>query len=97
MNINIGNNSNMGNDFADKDVMNEILSTEKTTSGNYNTFANECVDPQLRNDLMQILNSTHKIQADIFNEMQSKGIYQPCEAEQQKITKAKQKYSQQAK
>lgn len=96
MNINMGNNNNMGNSFGDKEVLNEALTTEKSTTGTYNVFANECVNPQLRNDLMQILNTTHRMQADIFNEMQSKGIYQPCQAEQQKISQAKQKYSQQA-
>lgn len=96
MNINIGNNNNMSNSFGDKEVLNEALTTEKSTTGTYNVFANECVNPQLRNDLMQILNTTHRMQADIFNEMQSKGIYQPCQAEQQKISQAKQKFSQQA-
>lgn len=86
-----------GSNFGDKEVLNEALTTEKSTTGTYNTFANECVNPQLRNDLMQILNATHKMQADIFNEMQSKGMYQPCQAQQQKITQAKQKYSQKIK
>ncbi len=101
MNINLGNNNssnsgNTGNCFGDKEVLNEALTTEKSTTGTYNTFANECVNPQLRNDLMQILNTTHRMQADIFNELQSKGIYQPCQADQQKVSQAKQKYSQQA-
>lgn len=99
MNINFGNNSNnntTANSFGDKEVLNEALTTEKSTTGTYNVFANECVNPQLRNDLMQILNTTHKMQADIFNEMQNKGLYQPCQAQSQKISQAKQKYSQQA-
>lgn len=90
-------NLNTGNNFGDKEVLNEALCTEKTATGTYNTFVNECVNPQLRNDLMQILNATHRMQADIFNEMQSKGMYQLCQAEQQKISQTKQKYSQQVK
>lgn len=102
MNLNIGNKNGMGNNqntancFGEKEVLDEALNTEKTTSGTYNTFANECVSPQLRNDLLQILNSTHKMQADIFNEMQSKGLYPVPPAEQQKVSQAKQKFSQQA-
>jgi spore coat protein CotF len=100
MNINLNNsNANMpsNSNYGEKEVLNEALTTEKSTTGTYNTFVNECANPQLRSDLMQILNTTHKMQSDIFNEMQNKGMYQPCQAEQQKISQAKQKYSQQVK
>ncbi len=99
MNINLNNNNNMASNssYGEKEVLNEALSTEKSSTGTYNTFVNECANPQLRSDLMQILNNTHKMQADIFNEIQSKGMYQLCQAQQQKISQAKQKYSQQVK
>lgn len=98
MNINLNNNNMASNSsYGEKEVLNEALSTEKSSTGTYNTFVNECANPQLRNDLMQILNNTHKMQADIFNEIQSKGMYQLCQAQQQKISQAKQKYSQQVK
>lgn len=88
-------NLNMQN-FAEKDILDEALGTEKSTSSVYNTYANECVCQQLRNDMMQILNETHTIQADVFNIMQNKGMYQPAQAQQQKVTQAKQKFSSQA-
>lgn len=98
MNINLNNNNMASNSsYGEKEVLNEALSTEKSSTGTYNTFVNECANPQLRSDLMQILNTTHKMQADIFNEIQSKGMYQLCQAQQQKISQAKQKYSQQVK
>lgn len=98
MNINLNNNNTTSSsNYGEKEVLNEALSTEKSSTGIYNTFVNECANPQLRSDLMQILNTTHKTQADIFNEMRNKGMYQLCQAEQQKISKAKQKYSQQVK
>jgi len=99
MNINLNNNNNTANscNYGEKEVLNDALATEKSSTGVYNTFVNECANPQLRSDLMQILNTTHKTQADIFNEMQSKGMYQLCQAQQQKISQAKQKYSQQVK
>ncbi len=96
MNINLSNSTMASNsNYGEKEVLNEALSTEKSSTGIYNTFVNECANPQLRNDLIQILNTTHKTQADIFNEMQSKGMYQLSQAQQQKISQAKQKYSQQ--
>ncbi|MBP1926562.1 spore coat protein CotF [Sedimentibacter acidaminivorans] len=98
MNLNLNNNNMASNSsYGEKEVLNEALSTEKSSTGTYNTFVNECANPQLRSDLMQILNNTHKMQADIFNEIQSKGMYQLCQAQQQKISQAKQKYSQQVK
>jgi spore coat protein CotF len=98
MNLNLNNNNMASNSsYGEKEVLNEALSTEKSTTGTYNTFVNECANPQLRNDLMQILNTTHRMQADIFNEIQNKGMYQLSQAQQQKISQAKQKYSQQVK
>jgi len=99
MNINLNNNSNMSSksNYGEKEVLNDALTTEKSSTGVYNTFVNECANPQLRSDLMQILSTTHKTQADIFNEMQSKGMYPLCQAPQQKISQAKQKFSQQVK
>jgi spore coat protein CotF len=92
MNINL-NNNNIPNTstFGEKEVLNEVLSTEKSSTSVYNTFVNECANQKLRSDLLQILNTTHNTQADVFNEMQTKGWYTLCPAEQQKISKAKQK------
>lgn len=90
--MNIGNNSG----FCEKEILTDALSTEKSTSGIYNTFANECVCAQLKNDLLKNLNETHKMQFEVFSEMQQRGLYSPAQAQQQKIDQAKQKFSQQA-
>ena len=62
MNINNNNMSNMPS-FGDQEVLNDALSTEKAASGIYNSFTNECSCATLRNDLMQILNSTPELPA----------------------------------
>lgn len=76
-----------------KEILEDSLISQKLISGSYNTFAGECVNPQLRNAMLNILDDEHKIQSDIFSCMQTHGWYQVTPADQQKVTAAKQKFS----
>jgi len=78
--------------FDDKEMLNDSLSTQKFITANYNTFANECANPTLRNEALSILNEEHQIQAEFFNEMQSRGFYQVKPADTSMINQARQKY-----
>ncbi len=79
--------------MTEKDILQDCLSSEKYTTSSYNTFAGECVSEQLRSAFLNILDDEHRIQADIFNEMSSKGWYQVQPADQQQVQQVKQKYS----
>ena len=79
--------------FTDKDILTDALSSQKFITENYNTWANECAAPGLKSTFMNILEEEHNIQHEVFCEMQSKGWYQTPQAEQQKIDQAKQKYT----
>lgn len=79
--------------MGDKELINDSLASQKYITSSYNTYANECVNSSLRNDMMSILNDEHAIQAEIFNELQSHGWYQTQPAEPQKIMQAKSKFS----
>ena len=81
--------------FSDKDIMTDLLSSQKFETGGYNTSANECACPSLRSDIMNILNEEHQIQSEVFCEMQKRGWYPTEAAEQNKISQVKQKFSQQ--
>ena len=87
-------NDNSG--MTDKELINDTISSQKYISSSYNTYANECVTPSLRNDFLSILNEEHQIQADLFTEMQNRGWYQVQSAEQNKVMQAKQKFTQQS-
>lgn len=76
--------------LTDKELIGDSVSSQKFISSNYDTFANECVTPELRNDFLNILNEEHQIQAELFTEMQNRGWYQVQPAEQTKIQQAKQ-------
>lgn len=78
--------------FADKDILTDILSSQKFITDGYNTYANECATPALKTDFMNILNEEHRIQNEVFNEMQSRGWYATEAANKDKICQAKQKY-----
>ena len=86
MNINTTN-------FGDKEMITDALTSQKMITGNYNTFANECASPALKSDFMNILSDEHQIQHEIFSEMQKRGWYNVEQADQNKISQAKQKYS----
>ncbi len=81
--------------MREKELLNDLIASQKQITASYNTFAGECVNSNLRNAFLNILGEEHQIQADIFSDMQANGWYQPEQAEQQKIQQTQQKLSQQ--
>ena len=45
----------MNNGFTDREIMDDVLTSQKHITGVYNTFSNECVNQQLQNDMVNIL------------------------------------------
>lgn len=78
--------------LTEKEILQDSLINQKHITSAYNTYAGECANQQLRAAMLSILEDEHKIQADIFSEMQANGWYQVEQAEQQKINQAKQKF-----
>lgn len=78
--------------MGDKEMLYDALVSQKFLSENYNSFANECATPNVKNGFMSILNEEHTIQNEVFCEMQSRGWYQVKPAEQQMIDQTKQKF-----
>ena len=79
--------------MGEKELLQDGLLVQKHITGSYNTFAGECVNEQLRGAFLNILDDEHRIQADIFCNLQSNGWYPVETAEQQKIQQARQKFS----
>ena len=79
--------------FQDQERITDVLSTQKTVTSGYNTFANEASDPTVKNTLMSILAEEHDIQHEVFTEMNKRGWYQTEAAQDNKITQAKQKFA----
>lgn len=81
------------NILTEKEILQDSLISQKLITGSYNTFAGECVNEQLRGAFLNILDDEHRIQADIFCNLQSKGWYQVEPAQQTKVQQVRQKYS----
>ena len=82
----------MNTQFGDKDIMTDLLSSQKFVTDGYNTFSSECACPSLRSDVLNILNEEHHIQSEVFTEMHKRGWYPTEAADQNKITQVRQKF-----
>ena len=84
--------TNMNVPMQDKEILQDVLMSQKTVTGSYNTNANECATPELRTEMLRILQEEHSIQASVFTEMHRRGWYPTPMAQQDKIQTTKQKY-----
>ncbi len=78
--------------LPEKELMTDVLSSQKFVTDSYNTYTNECATPNVRNEFMQILQEEHQIQAEVFDALKNRGWYQTPAADQQKVQQTKQKY-----
>lgn len=79
----------------DQERVTDMILSEKKMSTNYNIFASECVDDQLRNEYLNILGKSHQTQTALFKAAQSKGWYTVEQAPQSKITETYNKFNMQ--
>lgn len=86
------NNNMQSQQFADREMLDDALSSQKFITDGYNSYANECSSSNIKTEFVNLLNEEHQIQHEIFEEMQKRGWYQPEQAEQNKISQAKQKF-----
>lgn len=77
----------------DQERITDLLMTEKKMSGNYNTYASECVNTKLRDAFVNMIRTGHNTQTELFNAAQSRGWYQTTPAEAAKVNQAYQKFS----
>ena len=82
------NNQTMG----DKEIINDCLASQKHSAASFNTFAGECVSEPLRNEFLSILKDEHCIQAELFNDANSRGWYSVKQAPGNEITMVRDKF-----
>ena len=83
------------NNFGDREMLDDILSTEKFMTGCYNEVANECASSSLKSEIVNILTHEHSIQHDIYTEMAERGWYNTVKADASNIQEAKTKFQNQ--
>ncbi len=79
--------------MTDQEVITDLLGTEKYLTGVYNTFCCETATPALRSCMMNILEDEHRIGAELFSEMSTRGWYKTECAEDKKLNETKQKFA----
>ncbi len=78
--------------MTEKEMMEDVLSSQKQIGANYNACASECSSNQLRLAFLNILTEEQDMGAQIFSEMSARGWYQVKEAEQSEVMKVKEKF-----
>lgn len=77
----------------EEERLTDLLSSQKFLTGVYNTYCCESATSAVKSCLTSILEDEHRIQGEIFGEMQSRNLYTVEKAEEAKISSTKQKFS----
>ncbi|MEG1686626.1 MAG: spore coat protein [Angelakisella sp.] len=81
--------------FGDKEILQDMLASQKKATSLYDTAAGECSGAARMTQMLTLLGEEHKMQFEIFQEMQKRGWYPVEQAEQKKIDQAKERFCQQ--
>ena len=87
---------NCNQSMNEKQMMTDLLCSQKFVTGVYNTYCNEASTSAMRSCLSSILQDEHRMQEELFNEMSAKGYYKVEMSEETKLNAEKQKFSQMA-
>jgi spore coat protein CotF len=79
----------MNNNLTEKDLMHDLLATEKQVISGYSVGITETSCPNLRNTLVDNFRSAQDTQYKVFDAMRQKGWYQIKDAQEQDVQKAK--------
>lgn len=82
-----------GPELNDRDLLNDVLATQKYLTDNFNVFAREASHDQLHQVTMGILNETHQTAREAYNLMFKKGWYTLTSASRQAVDQAHQQFS----
>ncbi|MBL4935708.1 spore coat protein [Clostridium sp. YIM B02515] len=79
----------MNNKLSEKDLMHDLLATEKQVISAYSTGITEASCPNLRNTLVSNLKNAQDTQYKVFDAMRQKGWYAVKDAADTDVQKAK--------
>ena len=79
--------------MGDKERMQDALTSQKYITGEYNTSVNEAATPEVKNTLLNILSEEHRMQSEVWTEMNQRGWYKTEPAEDAKLAQEKAKHA----
>ena len=77
--------------MSERELLTDLLHTEKNMTTIYAGSCTECSSPELRRILLQNMTECSNDQYTVFDEMRKRSFYNPKNAPQQEISEAKQK------
>ena len=80
--------------FGDKEILKDLLISEKHLSNSYNTCANESTSRALGQILENILNETHRMHWDVQAAMTKRGWYRTNSASSKDTETVRRKFEQ---
>ncbi|MBQ4100573.1 MAG: spore coat protein [Oscillospiraceae bacterium] len=75
--------------MSDRDILIDAREHQRFMTNAYNACANECVNKNLHDELINILNQEHTLGADIISELEKRGWSNEQKASYQEIEMAK--------
>lgn len=82
------------NTLSEKEIMHDLLASEKQVCSAYNVGITESSCNKLRKHLTNCLEDSQQIQMEIFEAMQRRGWYETKKAQPQDVQNAKTKFAQ---
>lgn len=79
----------MNNKLTEKDLMHDLLATEKQVISAYSTGITETSCPNLRNTLVTNFKNAQDVQFKVFDAMKQKGWYKIKDAQDADVQQAK--------
>jgi spore coat protein F len=84
----------MNNVLGEKEILNDLLNTEKQIINTYSTAVTESSCANMRQLLLRNITQVADDQFNVYNAMVNKGYYQKKDALDQDVQQAKQKFQQ---
>ena len=78
--------------FGEKEILTDLLCTQKHLTGSYNTSILESATPAVLACFDEISRDEHRIQRGVFDLMHTRGMYPTPSAEEKRISEAKETY-----
>lgn len=83
----------LGGSFGEKEILQDNLDGQKHICNLYNMAAGECATAGLQSEMLTLLGEEHKLQLEVFQEMQKRGWYPTPAAQAEKLQQAKEQFS----
>src|SRR5690554_2664918 len=82
-----------GPELNDRDILNDVLATEKYVTDSFNVLTREASHERLHQVTMGILNESHQAARDAYNVMFKKGWYSLNSAQGQNLHQTQQQFA----